>query len=289
MHATGAGIDPGHVASIVQGQANQRRGDSCVCALLRSERTGGTGNVYATREEVHLSIVLASSCWTLILFTLQQAIDECTRIKQEQCSVWTDSCLPTDILIFVCLTSVQFSGYYFIMFLPILALTTYRAYRSGISRQYQNNHNHHEQKQRCFFRRVSPTFTRTYAYVSPLTFFSIHPSNLLHCVGCLYICLRPRTKKEEEGPPREGEEAGVSLTSGPGDPASPAALVNKADRWESQSSSHPHLRREGAGSGTEEGGHTFMFVVCLSHFTIDHTSFPDRSGEYGEGGGRGGN
>eukprot|EP00903_Cladosiphon_okamuranus_P014903 g13800.t1 len=36
--------------------------------------------------------------------------------------------------------------------------------------------------------------------------------------------------QEEEGPPGEEDEAGVSLTSGPGNPASPAALVNKADR-----------------------------------------------------------
>ncbi|CAM9149740.1 unnamed protein product, partial [Hapterophycus canaliculatus] len=35
---------------------------------------------------------------------------------------------------------------------------------------------------------------------------------------------------QEESPLEEGEAAGVSLTSGPGDPASPAALVHKADR-----------------------------------------------------------
>ncbi|CAM9591141.1 unnamed protein product, partial [Pylaiella littoralis] len=36
--------------------------------------------------------------------------------------------------------------------------------------------------------------------------------------------------QEEEGPPREEEEAGVFLTGVPGDPAAPSALVNKADR-----------------------------------------------------------
>lgn len=38
------------------------------------------------------------------------------------------------------------------------------------------------------------------------------------------------TTKAGKGHEREGEDAGVSLTGGAEDPASPAALVHKADR-----------------------------------------------------------
>lgn len=46
---------------------------------------------------------------------------------------------------------------------------------------------------------------------------------------CLWL-LAGGEYEEEEGPPGEEDEVGVSLTSGPGDPACPAALVHKADR-----------------------------------------------------------
>lgn len=58
-------------------------------------------------------------------------------------------------------------------------------------------------------------------------------TSALPVLACAFVCgpLAGRGNEEEEGPPGEEDEgAGVSLTSGPGDPASPATLVHKADR-----------------------------------------------------------
>ena len=55
-------------------------------------------------------------------------------------------------------------------------------------------------------------------------------------------------EEEEEGPPSGDEnEVGVSLMSGSGDPAAPAALVHKADRWGRFSFSATQDRGVGGG------------------------------------------
>lgn len=48
----------------------------------------------------------------------------------------------------------------------------------------------------------------------------------------LNLSLNCGTMEDEEIFSRRENNEGISLTGGPGDPASPASLVHKADRWE---------------------------------------------------------